>query len=246
MKRHTRPYGCTFPKCQKYFGSKNDWKRHETSQHYQSEAWRCEEKINGATCTKVYSSADFARAHLTKMHKVTDPEAVERKIEARRIGANYQARFWCGFCLEIIDLTEMGVDAWTERFNHIDEHFMGKGGRAKQSIMEWKAADSEAEGAQQNVSTQPLSPNEVEETSGDSSPTSGSTSSASPDNTILGPSPDTASSQLKRKRADSDERSGRSKQPRHGKTELRVECVRKPYYNLTTCITKHKAVPVWA
>ncbi|KAM3415704.1 hypothetical protein BST61_g9218 [Cercospora zeina] len=33
IKRHTRPYGCTFPLCNKIFGSRNDWKRHELTQH---------------------------------------------------------------------------------------------------------------------------------------------------------------------------------------------------------------------
>lgn len=230
MKRHTRPYGCTFSKCQKSFGSKNDWKRHETSQHYQQETWRCDEKINGATCTKVYFSADIARAHLTKMHKVTDPEAVERKIEARRINANNQSRFWCGFCREIRELTHKGVDGWTERFNHIDNHFMGKGGLMKQSITEWKTADSDVEGVlQKNVSAQPPSSNEGEETSDDSSPTSSDTSSASLHTSMLPPSPDTAPAQHKRKRANSDERGGRQKQPRHGKTETQIICVREPY-----------------
>jgi hypothetical protein len=230
MKRHTRPYGCTFSKCQKSFGSKNDWKRHETSQHYQHETWRCDEKINGVTCTKVYFSADIARAHLTKTHKVTDPEAVERKIEARRVNRNNQENFWCGFCEKIRNLTQKGVDGWTERFNHIDDHFMGKGGLIKQSITEWKEADSDVEGVQQNVSTQPPSPNEGEETSDDSSPISSDTSSASPHTSMLPPSPDTAPAQPKRKRAKSDDQGGRQKQPRHGKTEIQIECVREPYW----------------
>ncbi|KAL2129881.1 hypothetical protein VTI74DRAFT_7173 [Chaetomium olivicolor] len=45
QKRHLKPYSCTFPKCDKKFGSKNDWKRHENSQHFQLEIWRCAEKI---------------------------------------------------------------------------------------------------------------------------------------------------------------------------------------------------------
>jgi len=236
MKRHSRPYGCTFSKCPKTFGSKNDWRRHETSQHYQHETWRCDEKTNGTSCTKVFFSADIARAHLTKMHKVTDPEVIQRKIDARRIGANNQVHFWCGFCERIVNLTQKGVDAWTERFNHIDEHFMGKNGRTKQSIAQWKAADGEAEGVQQNVSSQPRSPNGSDHgTSDDSSPSSSDTSSSSPDISMMPPSPDTAPTQQKRKRANSDERGGRSKQPRHGKYEHRIVCVRGAlYYHLSS------------
>lgn len=183
--------------------------------------------MNGAFCTKVFFTAEIARAHLTKMHKVTDPDAVERKIEARRTGADNQAHFWCGFCRKIISLAQKGVDAWTERFNHIDDHFMGKNGQVKQSITEWKTRGSDAEGVQHNVSTQPPSPNRGEETPSGSSPVSSNTSTASPETSTLAPSADAAPSQHKRKRADSDERRGRSKQPRHGKTEFRIECVRK-------------------
>ena len=53
MKRHTRPYGCTESSCTKSFGSKNDWKRHENSQHFRVEAWKCAEgrlsTLNGNT-----------------------------------------------------------------------------------------------------------------------------------------------------------------------------------------------------
>jgi hypothetical protein len=236
MKRHTRPYGCTFPKCLKTFGSKNDWKRHEISQHYQHETWRCDEKTNGSPCTKLFFTADIARTHFIKVHKVTDPEAIERKIEAQRVNANYQVRFWCGFCEKINDLTQKGVDGWNERFNHIDDHFMGKNGRIKQSVAQWRPADGDVEGVQHNVSAEPRSPNESDQgTSDDSSPSFSDTSSASPDISIMPPGPDTAPAQQKRKRADSDERGGRSKQPRHGKSEVRIECVRETsYYHLSS------------
>jgi hypothetical protein len=229
MKRHTRPYGCTFSKCPKTFGSKNDWKRHETSQHYQHESWRCDEKTDGASCTKVFFSADIARAHFTKVHKVTDPDAIQQKINGQRVGANYQAHFWCGFCEQIIDLTQKGVDGWTERFNHIDDHFMGKNGRNKQPIAQWKADDSDGEGVQHNALAQSRSPNDSGdlETSDDSSPSSSDTSSASPNTSIMPPSPDATATPQKRKRADSDEQSGRSKHPKHSKSELRIQCVRE-------------------
>lgn len=32
--RHERPFGCTYETCTKKFGSKNDWKRHEHTQHF--------------------------------------------------------------------------------------------------------------------------------------------------------------------------------------------------------------------
>jgi hypothetical protein len=42
MKRHQKPYACTrVPGCDKRFGSKSDWKRHENDQHIQLQFWRC-------------------------------------------------------------------------------------------------------------------------------------------------------------------------------------------------------------
>lgn len=246
IKRHTRPYGCTFPKCQKTFGSKNDWKRHEISQHYQHETWRCDEKTDGASCTKVFSSVDNARAHFTKIHNVTDPEVLGQKIEARRIGSNNQAKFWCGFCESVIDLAQKGIDAWLERFNHIDDHFMGKNGQSRQRIAQWRAADNDDKGVQQNASAQSRSPSEGDETSEDSSPSSSDNSSSSPDTLIMPTSSEIIPAQQKRKREDSDERGGRSKQPRYGKYEYRIQCVRQPLFtNFEVYITEIEAVPVW-
>ncbi|RSL71167.1 hypothetical protein CEP54_001533 [Fusarium duplospermum] len=37
LKRHAKPWSCTFFNCQINFGSKNDWKRHERRQHCQVE-----------------------------------------------------------------------------------------------------------------------------------------------------------------------------------------------------------------
>ena len=144
MKRHSRPYGCTFSTCTKTFGSKNDWKRHENSQHFHLETWRCDvEKPEGVTCAKVCYRRQSFQEHLKKDHSISDPEPVKAKVETCRIGRNCQARFWCGFCTKLIDLTKKGVDAWTERFDHIDDHFMGRRGLAKQGIQDWIPVDSD-------------------------------------------------------------------------------------------------------
>lgn len=59
------------------------------------------------------------------------------------MGRNGQARFWCGFCIKLIDLKEKGVDAWKERFDHIDEHFMGHRDLPEQSIEDWVPVDND-------------------------------------------------------------------------------------------------------
>jgi len=143
MKRHSRPYGCTFATCSKAFGSKNDWKRHENSQHFHLETWRCDEKNfqNGA-CAKVCYRPQTFQDHLEKEHSIAaDAEAVKQKLESCRIGRNCQARFWCGFCNSLIELTKKGIEAWTERFDHIDDHFMGRHGQPKQNIINWVPVD---------------------------------------------------------------------------------------------------------
>lgn len=71
-----------------------------------------------------------------------EDDTIEEKLENCRIGRNCQARFWCGFCSQIIGLESKGLDAWTERFDHIDDHFMGNHGLKKQCILDWISVDS--------------------------------------------------------------------------------------------------------
>lgn len=143
MKRHEKPYGCTFLSCNKVFGSKNDWKRHENSQHFHLEIWRCSElKLDTNPCTKVCYRRLTFQEHLRKDHRVEDEAIIKAKTDRCRIGRNCQSRFWCGFCGKSVDLKKKGLDAWTERFDHIDDHFMGRN-MTKQSIREWIPVDSD-------------------------------------------------------------------------------------------------------
>ncbi|KAI0182910.1 hypothetical protein EV127DRAFT_40829 [Xylaria flabelliformis] len=135
-KRHEKPYGCTMPDCEKRFGSKNDWKRHENTQHFMLEMWRCD--VEG--CVKVCYRREHFRNHLEKDHPITDPNILEAKLERCRVGRNCEARFWCGFCQEIVEIKQKGIQAWAERFDHIDEHFSGRN-RAQREISEWKNFD---------------------------------------------------------------------------------------------------------
>ncbi|KAL5318419.1 hypothetical protein ACEPPN_013479 [Leptodophora sp. 'Broadleaf-Isolate-01'] len=144
MKRHARPYGCTFLGCDKDFGSKNDWKRHENSQHFHLESWRCDTaRLQAATCVKVCYRRKTFEQHLEQEHQIRDPEIVKKKLEGCRIGRNCQARFWCGFCVKLVDLKSKGLNAWTERFDHIDDHFMGRNCMPQQSIQEWIPVDDD-------------------------------------------------------------------------------------------------------
>ncbi|KAL2824518.1 hypothetical protein BDW59DRAFT_162405 [Aspergillus cavernicola] len=125
-KRHERPYGCTFYKCDKTFGSKADWKRHEQSQHFGIQSWQCtvpETTQEGTLCARMFNSQESYTQHLKKHHQVTNDE-IETSICKNRLGWNGEPQFWCGFCRDIIHLRGDGHAAWNQRFNHIDiEHF---------------------------------------------------------------------------------------------------------------------------
>ncbi|KAI2781403.1 hypothetical protein F4815DRAFT_492628 [Daldinia loculata] len=145
-KRHLKPYGCTFPGCNKKFGSKNDWKRHENSQHLMLEHWICDEKQadkSFESCGRNFPRRELFKQHLSVQHRIMEPERLDRKLETCRVGRNLETRFWCGFCQEIIKITKEGIGAWAERFNHIDDHFQGRNNQTKRDIGDWKANDSE-------------------------------------------------------------------------------------------------------
>ncbi|KAK4695482.1 hypothetical protein P7C71_g2274, partial [Lecanoromycetidae sp. Uapishka_2] len=128
-KRHTRPYGCTESSCTRKFGSKNDWKRHENSQHFKIDAWKCAElhinSKNKEKCNRVFYRREQFQTHLETDHKHKDNQAyVSEQCQLQRVGQHGQKAFWCGFCQKVVQLQKRGLDAWTERFTHIDvEHF---------------------------------------------------------------------------------------------------------------------------
>jgi hypothetical protein len=134
IKRHEKPYGCTFRDCQKEFGSKNDWKRHESSQHLQLETWNCEEE----ECRKVCHRREGFKNHLQRDHNLEDAKVLEEKLERCRMGRHCDPRFWCGFCVDVVEIPELGVNAWMKRCDHIDNHLMGKEGLEKKRSRDWK------------------------------------------------------------------------------------------------------------
>ncbi|KAL1965978.1 hypothetical protein VTN77DRAFT_4918 [Rasamsonia byssochlamydoides] len=140
--RHEKPYGCTFDKCYKTFGSKADWKRHENSQHFHLQTWRCSlpsRKHPGMECAHLFYRQELFVKHLKKPHpeaRNDNNDTVGDPLVKNRIGRNGQNQFWCGFCRKIIPLTTKGLDAWNERFDHIDmKHF-----KQGQRIGDWLPA----------------------------------------------------------------------------------------------------------
>lgn len=155
LKRHTRPYGCTYTNCPRRFGSKNDWKRHENTMHYQVEAWKCAEpkiadgSISNTTrgknsetnhtatskqCGRLCYRRELFTVHLHETHDLAHPEHeqyVKDQCKKRRVGRNGQCGFWCGFCQTVIRLEKTEIEAWDERFNHIDDEHFKKGTRVE-------------------------------------------------------------------------------------------------------------------
>ncbi|KAK3906191.1 hypothetical protein C8A05DRAFT_29977 [Staphylotrichum tortipilum] len=143
QKRHAKPYHCTYADCDKKFGSKNDWKRHENSQHFQLEIWRCAERADGQPeCGKVCHRRESLHLHLRKDHGILDPGVLDQKLADCRIGRNFGSRFWCGFCQKTIEPSDRAAPAHAERFDHIDAHFNGKD-MLKADIKDWKHVDTD-------------------------------------------------------------------------------------------------------
>jgi hypothetical protein len=136
MKRHTKPYGCTFTGCDKVFGSKNDWKRHENSQHFQGEFFKCQQPHHGERfnkCAFMTQHQTDMEVHLINTHYLSS-DAAKGQVAISHVGRNHQNRFWCGFCGEVVRLESNGVGAWDERFNHIDKHFMKENRRVEEWV----------------------------------------------------------------------------------------------------------------
>ncbi|CAG9982076.1 unnamed protein product [Clonostachys byssicola] len=72
---HTRPFPCafSFAGCSSTFGSKNEWKRHITSQHLCLQYYRCSScpKGNGEGRGNEFNRKDLFTQHLRRMHAPT-------------------------------------------------------------------------------------------------------------------------------------------------------------------------------
>ena len=114
---HTRPLTCTFARygCSSTFGSKNEWKRHSTSQHIRPDVWRCDIdncvlKVAGKESWNEFNRKDLFRQHVRRMH---GPAATASKIEKEKFETSLkeiEKRCWrqlhplppkslCGFCV---------------------------------------------------------------------------------------------------------------------------------------------------
>ena len=144
MRRHDRPYSCTFPKCNSDFGSKSDWRRHENTQHFQLAVWKCDEPVAEGVCPKACYGRDVFERHLRKDHGVADND-VDARQERCRVDRSTNDRFWCGFCKNVIPVDpRVKNGAWGERYDHIGRHFTGCNEFSKVDKGVWKCGDEES------------------------------------------------------------------------------------------------------
>ena len=119
IKRHERRYRCTATRsCGKTFGSKADWKRHESKQHFHSRRWTCQEPIqvgnsHGTSsssqtmqrrCEKPFDQLNIFKSHLQSTHNVSSQEDINAKSRVAQTDAAEDIPFWCGFCKEVFPL----------------------------------------------------------------------------------------------------------------------------------------------
>lgn len=123
MKRHTRPYACTFPSCPSRHGSRSDWKRHEETQHVIQESWLCTARSpDGSKCFTNLASERALRQHLDITHRVPTLQITSKVCEDMHLGEEGAGRFWCGFCQDIVR-QEPGHDPKDMRMQHVGDHY---------------------------------------------------------------------------------------------------------------------------
>jgi len=125
MKRHTRPYVCTFPSCTSRHGSRSDWRRHEESQHPIEESWLCTTRSpNGARCLNNFSSEHALQHHLVVTHRMPALQITLELCEDMHLGSNSADRFWCGFCKDIVSQEpRIGRTFKERRMLHMGDHY---------------------------------------------------------------------------------------------------------------------------
>lgn len=113
------------------------------------EIWKCDEthvENPSEPCGRISHRRESFKYHLSTYHNVRDASAVDAKVEQCRIGRNYDERFWCGFCEKIIQTKSKGQGAWTERFDHIGDHYAGRNKMPTKEQTDWRHVDPEEVG----------------------------------------------------------------------------------------------------
>ena len=143
-KRHEKPYACSFSKCGKKFGSNNDLKRHENTQHCQFERWKYDSGASQAPDyfirNKVSNHQNKFWLHVQDAH-CPDFPGLEHHLCGSRTGRNSDGIFRYRFCHRRTLLENVGREGRNERVDHMDHDFLGESGWKKRAQSEWEAID---------------------------------------------------------------------------------------------------------
>ncbi|MCJ1439253.1 hypothetical protein MMC27_008645 [Xylographa pallens] len=157
---HTRPFTCTFRLygCPATFGSKNEWKRHVSSQHLRLGIWRCDlgsclppsphhdEAEDPEPIYNEFNRKDLFTQHLRRMHSpptscsqhekdhfaATLEAACTRCLIDIRSPPPYSS---CGYCPPGQQGTVFeGLGLWEARMEHVGRHLESGHGEEKQWV----------------------------------------------------------------------------------------------------------------
>lgn len=159
---HTRPFTCTFQMygCPATFGSKNEWKRHVSSQHLRLGIWRCDSgaclprhnDLGGVDDAEAsyneFNRKDLFTQHLRRMHAPPrssshhDHDAFVASLETASKRCLRDIRSpppssTCGYCPIESRGEEMifeGAGSWEARMEHVGRHLESGHGERQ----EWK------------------------------------------------------------------------------------------------------------
>ncbi|MCJ1421412.1 hypothetical protein MMC32_007775 [Xylographa parallela] len=157
---HTRPFTCTFRLygCPATFGSKNEWKRHVSSQHLRLGIWRCDlgsclppsphhgEAEDLQPIYNEFNRKDLFTQHLRRMHS---PPTSCSQHEKDQFAATLEAACTrclidirspppcssCGYCPAGQQGTVFeGLGLWEARMEHVGRHLESGHGEEKQWV----------------------------------------------------------------------------------------------------------------
>lgn len=137
------PFACYG--CASGFSSKNEWKRHVSTQHIKLIYWRCDLCLVGSDQRQPifndFNRKDLFTQHLRRMHSTVDGNGQPSGLPAPKKGASLTdaipeavvAQHQARCCREIRQLppqsaclfcarTFTGKDSWTDRMDHIGTH----------------------------------------------------------------------------------------------------------------------------
>ena len=151
---HTRPFTCTFKLygCPATFGSKNEWKRHVSTQHLRLGIWRCDldtclpnQRDDGASeiVYNDFNRKDLFTQHIRRMHapqgswSTQEREDFNTSLEcaAKRCLMDIRSPppySVCGFCNSEQETVFQGMGSWEARMEHVGRHLESGHGEKQQ------------------------------------------------------------------------------------------------------------------